>query len=550
MSEVVPATQASTVPAQRHVRTMSPARTLQGRLRSPGDVFFALGCALAGLWALFQNFYKIGTAPILADEPVYVPNAWLYVHGQVHVPTVSGARILPVPGNFEHPPLVKYLFGIAQVLHGTRESMTAARCVSALAAVLIGLVVAVWVGRWCGRWTGLLAGALLTVIPEPAGGSMGRFDRFAMLDTVASLFMAVSVVLAWYWMRRTGRAAWVYAAATGAAVGLAAGSKENGFLGAIGPVALVLIFGLISRRRREILARAGQALAAVAAALVVFVGLYAPLGKPLTCIRYLIAYQSFQSSLGHAVGFAGQVSTKPPWWANPWFAGHDYGSVLVVFLVAAAVCGVALRRDLFVGWCAAALAAPFVFHCFVAKIALGYYWTLWTPMFLVLAAVGIAELVKRASRVRHLAVPIATGLAVLAIPAVDSVAQSVTVADIQPNGAEVLPSLMKQHHLTGPIVTTGVGTFDYGYYLPGVKLYMTATGPVGGADTIVVSQVECRDPLDASVRALVGANEPAGRVKQIYTDSSITVYAVSGPLELPTQAQIAAEPASEATDGC
>ena len=69
-------------------------------------------------------------------------------------------------------------------------------------------------GKIAGRRTGLLAAGLLTVIPEAAGGSLGRLDRFATLDPVAGAFMVLSVVVAWMWSRRTGRAALLWAAAT------------------------------------------------------------------------------------------------------------------------------------------------------------------------------------------------------------------------------------------------------------------------------------------------------------------------------------------------
>jgi hypothetical protein len=120
------------------------------------------------------------------------------------------------------------------------------------------------------------------------------------------------------------------------------------------------------------------------------------------------------------------VSAHPPWWANFWFAGHKCGSVLTAFLVAAALCAVMLRRDRLVGWCLAAFATPVVFHGFVTKVALGYYWVMWTPMLLILAALGCAEVIRRAARLARppLPVAIAAGVVVLAIPAAESVAAS------------------------------------------------------------------------------------------------------------------------------
>ena len=545
-------------PPARSRRAKRAAETPETRSLVPTWAFVALS-AFVTAWAVFQNFFKIGTAPILADEPTYVESGWQYVHGTVHPPTVSGSSLVSVPGNFEHPPLTKYLFGLAQLLDGHADSLTASRCVSSLATLLAGLIVAGWIGREAGRWAGLLAGGLLTLLPEAASGSFGRFDRFAMLDPVASMFMVLSVVLAWEWARRTGRASWTFAGLTGVAVGLAAGSKENGFLGAIGPVVLTVLLAAVTRPRdrRTILTRLYQAIAAVLISGLVFIVLYLPLGNPITAIKYLVDFQSTQSAAGHLIGFAGQVTSMPPWWANLWFAGHNYGSLLTGFLVAAAVLAVVLRRDLLVGWCAAALAVPFVFHCFIANVALGYYWVMWTPMFLTLAGIGAAEVVKLIARATRgisvsLVAPVAVlaSAAVLAIPVGESISESATVADIQPNGVQVLPQLMKEHHLTGAIVSTGVGSWAYSYYVPTAKIYTTATSPVPDTSLIVISTVQCRDPLDASVRALAKINVATGHALQIYADSSVTVYEVTGALTLPTSAQISAEPASNATDGC
>lgn len=621
----------------QHSRRVPATRADSGTARGfgfrPGDRAFTVAAALTTLWAVFQNFYKLGTAPIVADEPTYMRAAWRYVHGQVLAPVpLTGGRPALTPDNFEHPPLAKYLFGLSQLIDGNSSSLTAARAISALATVLAAVAVAVWIGRAAGRWTGLLAGALLTVLPEPAGGSIGRFDRFAMLDPVASLFMVLSVVAAWEWSRRTGRGAWVSAALTGAAVGCAAGSKENGFLGAVAPaIVTVIITPFVAptpartaarpaapavhlttaptapptvrlatapiipaptpadiaaladapttvppaaaptidldstsrpqpqlqpqpprRPARALLLRSVQACIAIAASLAVFVGLYVPLGHPIARIEYLVDFQSAQSSAGHLIGFAGRVTADPPWWTNLWFAGHNYGPALTVFLVASALCAVVLRRDLLVGWCVAALAAPFVFHSFIANVTLGYYWVMWTPMFLVLAALGAAEVIRRAAQGRRLAVPVAlvTGAAVLAVPIAEGIDQSVLVADIKPTGVMVLPALMHEYHLTGPIIAAGLPVWSVSYYLPGTTVYTSASSPVTGAETIVIGQPQCRELIDQSVRALVAVNLKIGHVKQVYTDSQITAYAVTGSLAMPTAAQINAEPLGKLTDHC
>ena len=305
-------------------------------------------------------------------------------------------------------------------------------------------------------------------------------------------------------------------------------------------------------------ARLAQVAAAVVVAIVGFAVLYLPISNPISAVRYLVDFQSAHSSAGHAVGFAGRVTTRPPWWANLWFAGHAYGSVLTGFVLSAAAYAVAARRDQLVAWCLAAVAVPFVFHCFIAHVALGYYWVMWTPTVLALAALGAAEAVKRVARAGRIAtlglrfqLPIiaATALAVVAVPLLDSVRDSVATARIHPVGPQVLPALMARDGLSGPIVSTGVGGWAYDYYLPSVKV-TTTVDPSAQPDTIVIAKPQCRDPLDPAVRALVAVNEASGGVRQIHTDAAITVYAVVGPLTMPTASQIAAEPVSRVADGC
>ena len=105
--------------------------------------------------------------------------------------------------------------------------------------------------------------------------------------------------------------------------------------------------------------------------------------------------------------------------------------------------------------------APIVFHCFLANVALSYYWVMWTPMVLILAALGSAAVITRVThmaRTARPAVPIAilTGIAVLAIPATETVAESVTVAQLKPTGVMVVPRLMREHDLHGNLVNAGL----------------------------------------------------------------------------------------------
>jgi 4-amino-4-deoxy-L-arabinose transferase-like glycosyltransferase len=543
-------------------RTAEPER--QGRRRSVLTRFrtlspgFAVAAGLLGAWALFQNLFRIGTPQVLADELTYSSVAWTYVHGQAKTPRLGGSMLTPAPDNFEHPPLAKLLFGLAQELVG-HPSITVDRCVSALCAILTGVLLGVWVARIAGRWIGLLAFALVTVLPEAASGSVGRFSRFGMLDPVAELFMVASLLLGWEWLRRTGRGGWLFAALSGVAVGCAAAAKENGFLGLIGPA--ILIIALAARSARKLAVRTGQAVLAVAASVLVFTAAYLPVGHPLTSIRYLIEFQSAHSRDGHSVGFAGRVTMYPPWWANLWFAGHSWGTALTSVLVVAVLAAVCLRRDLVVLWLLAALAVPFLFHCFATHVALGFYWVMWTPAFFALAALGMQALVEAAGRfvrdrgsaVRK-AVPITVAVALLAVPVSASAAESGRVAQIKPIGVKNLPGVMKRNGLTGPIITAGIAWWLTTTYLPktGVRTNVPNASALNGVETIVIGAPVCNVVIDQSVRALVAINLPAGHVREVYTDADMTVYAVTGngALLVPTPAQVSAERPGKPKDHC
>lgn len=501
------------------------------------------------LWALFQDFFRLGTPQLLADEPIYAKAAWIYVHGSPLPPSRSTSALAATVDNFEHPPLAKYLFGIAQLLAG-RLSITVDRAVSAVFLVLAGVLVAVWIGRAAGRWTGLLAGGLVSVLPEIAAGSAADFGRFGMLDPVAEFFAVASVALGWQWSRRTGRSAWLLAAATGVATGCAAGAKENGFLGILGPSILLLVFARTARGRLRLVERCPQALLAALTCAMVFVALYLPVGRPLARISYLFDFQSAHSAEGHLVGFAGQVSRFPPWWANLWFAGHSLGPALTTVLLIAVLSAVTLRRDQLTAWCVAALVGPFVFHCFVARVALGFYWVMWMPAFFVLAALGIREIVELRGRLHGAGPRTLAVCLVLAVPVSASIRESIKIAEIKPVGVKVLPSLERSHDLHGPVIAAGIDRGLLTAYLPGTRVITSTADSLAGTQVIILGRPVCRELIDQSIRALVDLNLPQGRIQQIHADSQFTVFQILDPLIHPSPEQIAAEPPGNLRDHC
>ena len=535
----------------------SEAQTIHSVGWSPRFRFVAAAVTLL-TWAIFQNLYKFRTATYLFDEPIYSAAGWRYVTGTIG-PTPAGTQASL--DNFEHPPLAKWLFGIAQAVVG-HSSVSADRVVAGLCSVATGVLVAWWLYRMSLRWTGLLAGAFIVLLPETAGSVQPlRFARYGMLDPVAELFMVASIVLAWEWFSRKGAGAWWFAVATGIATGLSAGAKENGFLGVVGPIVLCLVLCLIWRS--ELRARLAQAVVSGGTAMTVFVALYLPLGDPIGKISYLFQFQLHHSQLGHMVGFAGRATGDPPWWTNFWFAGHGMGVAVTFALLISAVYAVVRVRMMVTWWCLAALAGPVLFHCFIAKVVLPFYWTLWIPDFVVLSALGLAGMVRDARALRRQSsvasrrlVALLGGVGAAAVAAITGVvvvaAVNTTwhVATLQLEGPAALPSVLAENHLMGTIVAAGMYQAETSPYLAGHKIVYSLPTSLADVDAIVIGQPRCRTLTDQGVRALVAANLANGTLHSIYTDNVITVYGSNGPLVAPTSTEIASQPKGNLSDDC
>jgi 4-amino-4-deoxy-L-arabinose transferase-like glycosyltransferase len=350
---------------------------------------FAVAALVISAWGAVVNFARLGLSPVAFDEPLYAEAGWRYVHGLAGSPPTTLTSNFD---NFEHPPLAKYLFGLAQLAVG-HPSVIADRALAASCALGTGLVLCTWLAQAADQWVGLAAGALVVLLPMTAPDEQYRFARYGYLDNVAELFAVAALAMAWVWFRRDRSVGWWWALATGTCVGLATSSKETAFLGVVMPVAL----GVVLTQRSQVLTRLLQSLVATATAILVFSASYVGLANPITSARYVIRFQTTHSRLGHPTQFAGHKSDHPPAWAFLWFAAHGLGLAVVVISVIAALAAVVLRHDRLVFWCLAALTGPVLFHMFIARVILGFYWIMWMPAYLALVAIGMAAL---ASRVR------------------------------------------------------------------------------------------------------------------------------------------------------
>jgi len=527
------------------------------------SVLYWMSSAVVLLWALVLNFYRLGPSLIMPDEGTYALAAWRYVQGTVSPalqlsPGSNTGAVLPIgqssaqinADNFQHPPLGKWLFGLGQLVAG-HESVTADRTVAAIATLLTGVALLVWVGRAAGRWTGLLACSFVVLLPEAVQGSGGlRLGRFGLLDPVAELFVVVYLLLMWEWFRSGRGRAWLFAAASGVAIGCATASKENGFLAAVVPILMWLLAAL--REPRQLAQRLAQTALAVVAGLVVFVATYLPFSTPSLRIRYLIDFQRIHSSDGHLIGLDGRVTWHPPWWANLWFAGHGMGAAVTIFVLVFAALACALRRDRLVVFCLAALIGPIIFHSFIAGVALSFYWTLWMPPLLVLTALGVTELLRRL-RSASLPMPVQVGAMAVAllIPLLAALSQTVRTAEVKPVGPEVLRGVMARHHLHKAVLSSGVYLYEFLYYDSGLGAFLAPPASLTAIHTVVIGAPQCRlEPDSRATRAIVAVNLAAGRLDKIYGDSAMTVYKVTSPLAAPSAAQIAAQPPTNLAAGC
>jgi hypothetical protein len=510
---------------------------------SPGraaDRMYWVAVAIVLPWALFLNFFRLGTPDVMDDEVTYATDGWGYLHGNLTTRSITHGK---------HPPLVKWLYGFAQLIAG-HESVTAARVVAAGATILTGAVLLVWIGRIAGRWTGLLACSLALLLPEAVQGTSLRFGRFAFLDPVAELFVVLYLLLIWEWLASTRRRAWLFAAASGMAIGCATAAKENGFLAAVVPVLLVT---LAARRDPHLMVqRLGQVALAVLASLGLFLLAYVPLGSPFRRIVHLVKSQAKHSSDGHVIGLAHHVFQHPPWWANLWFAAHGMGAAVTIFVVGFAALACALRRDRLVVFCLAALVGPLIFHCFIAGVALSFYWALWMPPLLALTALGGAEFAHRLQKAPFpRPVQVGAALLVLFIPLPACLALTRTTATITPSGLQVLGSVLARHRLTGPVLTSGISRHQFVYYLPNTPILMSPPTWLATIDAVVIGAPQCRLLTDnRTTRSIVAVNLATGRLREIHADKVMTVYAVTSKLAMPSPAQIGAQPPTNLAAGC
>lgn len=375
------------------------------------EIGVGTGLLVVAWWAAF---WRIDVGTVLVDEPVYVRAGEFWIEGDF-------AR------NAEHPPLGKFAFGLAQVLF--EKGIPAGRMASGLAFVITTFVIWALGTKLFNRTAGVVAAVAWVVLPKSVGsnevGTDGdRLERFAMLEPLVTLWMAVALWFGWRLAREEGPRT-RDAVGLGLAVGLAAASKL------VGPVAAVSISGflllVVGWHLLKPLVIAG------AVAVATFWATYLPLGgEAVQVVRDMISINRQHAADGHQVFVNGETTRFPPWYTELWYHYDAEGLIATLALLAAFV--IMWRRPQYRR--AALYVTAFVVVVYLvlsfSTVELRHYrYVAWPGFALVIGAA--ASTIER-ERVRH---SIGVG-AVMAVFAVIGLTSMVDLARIEPTDYAVL----------------------------------------------------------------------------------------------------------------
>jgi hypothetical protein len=445
--------------------------TARGVAAAVAAAVLLAGGTLACLW-------RLGVPTWGGDEPVYALAGHDYLRGDFDY-------------NPEHPPLVKYLIGVAQNVFG--DTVTGNRLPSALALLAAGILAWRWLRRVGPPGAGPLAAVaiwtlpVLGAFPEVMAPQTLAPDREAMLEPVAGA-LALGALAAGWWWARTGR--WAAAPVSGLLAGLAVAAKLPALLvvavaGLAGCAGAAARRGQVRRpanrpwvrRTRSVLRRTGrtlgQGLLWLLAGGLGFAACYAPMGwaGAIDSIRRGWDFQSWHGDVGHPVLVHGQVTNHAPWWVLLDWQSASWGSALVVVAVGCLLGGL-LTRPLLVGYLTAAWVVPATLLVPMTGLALPHYPLLWRPALVAAVAVGGCATVRalwrdgrrRADRLGLAAAALAAAVTLAAgVPAGLAAGRSAyRLATLHPTSYAALPTAV-----TGPGQVWLIGDIRaVRYYLP------------------------------------------------------------------------------------
>lgn len=443
-----------------------------------------LAAAGIAVLAVFVHGFRLSAVEWKNDEVGYRNAGVAYLRGDVEL-------------NREHPFLVKYLYGAAQLLVGD-GSPTAVRAVSAAAAVLTTVVVALLVARVAGLWPGLLAGLLWVVLPHPvqlgvrSESVAPKLERIASLEAVMVLFLTIALYGTWRWVEQ---GAWRYAALTGAALGAAGASKAAALFAVPSLVALAGWAAVRHRRGGRAFVHAGGA-ALLAVGVVVLT--YAPdlAGVP-GHLSAITDNASAQASGGHAVIVAGELYASAPWWSLLWWQWTGQGSVVTALLLGLSVTAVfrpGLPRPL-VALLLLSIAVPLAWFSLANGFVLSHYAAIYQAPLTVLVTLVIVDLLRGGGAARLAGAVAGTCLVVAA-----TVTTVGHVATLAPTGFAALAGAQDLVPAGGRIAVSG-NPFTAEAYFPGTSV-TAAPDPAQRYDAVVVDR---RLELSPAVAVLLDA---------------------------------------------
>lgn len=438
-------------------RVVPPLRSQRPEL--PVVAVAVAAAVFAGL-GLLELVPQLGAATWANDEVGYRDAGRQYLQGHFTL-------------NREHPFLVKYLFGLAQILAGPDPASV--RAVSVGAALATGIVL-FWFGRDVGgARLGALAAGLWLVLPHPVQTGVRlssiepKVERFALLDPTMALFMAVALWLGWRWST-THRLSW--ALLTGGAFGLAISAKAAGAL--VAPVIIASTLLLAPDRRAWL----RQAAAAGALALAVVLAVYAPdLRHMLGDLAQILSTAQEQQARGHAVIVAGQLYRTAPWWSLLYWQWGGQGTtltVVIVLLVAIAVSCCRGRPCALAGYLLAAVLVPFLYLSFAVGFELSHYLLAYQAPLDLLAAIGLLSLIEAPGWRRR----VVAGLLMLPVGAggISAASRELTA---RPQDYALLPAILGPRPPDCRDLVVQGSTFTTHAYLPSYHV-VAAGAPVRG----------------------------------------------------------------------
>jgi hypothetical protein len=321
---------------------------------------------------LFVATWRLGVADAAPDEFTYRHCAAEYLTGVFNC-------------NREHPPLVKELLAIGIAVGN--NSILDARLMTALIACATALFIYLFVSDVTDRIGGLIAAAAWGLLPQ--AGIEGnrvleavRIDRFAIIDPYVACFFAASLFAGWRWIHRRGR---LWAFLTGCSCAAVTLAKAPG--AAIAVTVMVFIFAV---RRRELRLYWSELLFAVTAAVIVLVGVYAPLGAhgALSQISYMLHFK-----FNRIVLVDGHLYQRTPWWADISFATVGLSRPIAIVLAATSCVGLA-RYRLAASFALLSALALLLFVAIGVHLSSPNYWIEWEPGVIATSSIGIRSLFK------------------------------------------------------------------------------------------------------------------------------------------------------------